>query len=103
QVGGEVEMRKRLRDPAQRQRVLADIRDPNPNWPNFYRNAGSPDNVMLIGFKQASLKPLQGKSLRQIAEMRKRDPVETLLDLLIEDESGIGTAYFITAEANIRK
>jgi N-acyl-D-amino-acid deacylase len=100
--GGEVAMRRRLKDPDSRKRVLADIRD-KTDWPNFYHNAGSPENVMLISFKQKALKPLQGKTLAQIAKQRGKDPVETLLDLLLEDESNIGTAYFITAEENIHK
>jgi putative CocE/NonD family hydrolase len=100
--GGEIAMRRRLGDPANRKRILADIRD-KTDWPNFYHNAGSPENVLLIGFKQEALKPLQGKTLAQIARQRGKDPVETLLDLLVEDQSGIGTAYFITAEENIRK
>jgi N-acyl-D-amino-acid deacylase len=100
--GGEIAMRRRLRDPDQRHRILDDIRN-KTDWPNFYRNAGSPDKVLLISFKQDTLKPLQGKTLAQIAQTRGKDPLETLLDLLIEDESSIGTAYFITAEENIRK
>jgi N-acyl-D-aspartate/D-glutamate deacylase len=101
-AGGEVAMRRRLRDPDDRKRVLDDIRN-KTDWPNFYHNAGSPDNLVLLGFKQETLKPLQGKTLAQIAKLRGKDPVETLLDLLLEDESGIGTAYFITAEENLRK
>jgi N-acyl-D-amino-acid deacylase len=100
--GGEVAMRRRLRDPEARKRILADIRD-KADGPNFYHNAGSPENVLLISFKQEALKPLQGKTLAKVAKDRGKDPVETLLDLLLEDQSGIGTAYFITAEENIRK
>jgi N-acyl-D-amino-acid deacylase len=100
--GGEVAMRRRLRDPELRKRILDDIRN-QTDWPNFYRNAGSPDNILLISFKQEALKPLQGKTLAQIAKQRGKDALETLLDLLGEDQSGIGTAYFITAEENIRK
>jgi N-acyl-D-amino-acid deacylase len=100
--GGEIAMRRRIRDPEQRTRILDDIRN-KTDWPNFYRNAASPDNVLLISFKQDALKPLQGKTLAEIAKGRGKDPIETLLDLLIEDESSIGTAYFITAEENIRK
>jgi putative CocE/NonD family hydrolase len=100
--GGEIAMRRRLSDRASSKRIIADIRD-KTDWPNFYRNAGSPENILLISFKQDSLKPLQGKNLAQIARGRGKDPVETLLDLLALDQSGIGTAYFITAEDNIRK
>jgi N-acyl-D-amino-acid deacylase len=100
--GGEVGMRRRLSDPETRPRVLDDIRH-RTDWPNFYLNAGSPDNILLISFKQERLKPLQGKTLSQIAQQRGKDPIETLLDLLLEDQSSIGTGYFITAEENIRK
>src|SRR6516165_10925786 len=100
--GGEIVMRRRLRDPEDRKRVLDDIRT-KTDWPNFYRNAGSPDRLVLISFKRERLKPLQGKTLADIAKLRGKDPVETLLDLLLEDESSIGTVYFITAEENIRK
>ncbi len=101
-AGGEVAMRRRLRDPDSRRRVLNDIRT-KTDWPNFYHNAGSPDNILLVSFKQQALKPLQGKTLAQIAKQRGNDPVETLLDLLVEDQSSIGTVYFITAEENLRK
>ena len=101
-AGGDPAMRRRLRDPDDRRRIISDIRD-KTDWPNFYRNAGSPENVLLIGFKKETLKPLQGKTLSQIARQRDKDPIETLLDLLLEDESSISTAYFITSEANIRK
>ena len=101
-AGGEVAMRRRLRDPVDRKRVLDDIRT-KTDWPNFYRNAGSPDRVMPVSFKQERLKPLQGRTLAEIAKQRGKDAVETLLDLLLEDESSIGTVYFITAEENIRK
>jgi len=100
--GGEVAMRRRLQDPANRRRILHDIRD-KTDWPNFYHNAGSPENVLLIGFKHDSLKPLQGRNLAQIAREHHKDPLDALLDLLVEDQSSIGTAYFITAEDNIRK
>ena len=101
-AGGELAMRRRLLDATDRARIVKDIRE-DTSWPNFYRNAGSPQRLLLISFKKASLKPLQGKSLAQIAAQRRKDPIETLLDLLLEDESSIGTVYFITAEENIRK
>src|SRR5271166_6025589 len=75
-AGGETAMRRRLRDPDNRPRILDDIRN-KTDWPNFYHNAGSPDNVMLISFKRETLKPLQGKTLAQIAKQRDKDPVET--------------------------
>ena len=54
-AGGEVAMRRRLRDPDSRKRVLDDIRN-KTDWPNFSRNAGSPDRVMPVSFNM----PLHG-------------------------------------------
>jgi len=100
QEGGPIAMRRRLRDPQDRQRIIEDILHPKYEWPNFYANTGSPDR----SFKKESLKPLQGKTLTQIAKLRNKDnPVEVILDLLAEDESSVSTVYFITAEENIRK
>lgn len=100
--GGELAMRRRLRDPEQRQKIVVEIRD-KTDWPNFFRNAGGPEFIRPISFKQTALKPLQGQSIAEIAQKRNKDSIETLLDLLIEDESGIGTLYFITSDENIRK
>jgi N-acyl-D-amino-acid deacylase len=96
-------MRRRLRDPEDRKRVVEDVRSRREGWPNFYLNAGSPDNILLVSFKTSALKPLQGKTLAQIAQQRGKDPVETLVDLLLEDESGIGTVYFSQSEDIVRK
>jgi N-acyl-D-amino-acid deacylase len=103
QEGGEAKMRVRLRDPAQRKRVMNEIRKGIKGWSNFYHEAGSPDNILVVGFKKKDLKPLQGKSLAQVAAQRRKDPVETLVDLLVEDESGISSVYFLASETNLRK
>lgn len=101
--GGPIAMRRRLRDPQLRPRIAADIRRYVDNWPNFYLGSGSPDNIKTVSFKSKRLKPLQGKSLAQIAKERNKDPVETLMDLLVEDESEIGTVYFNQSEAIVRR
>jgi N-acyl-D-amino-acid deacylase len=102
QDGGPTAMRRRLRDPEARRRIKHDIED-KTDWPNFYDNAGGAKNVLLVGFKKDALKPLQGKTLKDVAAMRKSDPVETLMDLLAEDESRITTVYFMMSEENVRK
>jgi N-acyl-D-aspartate/D-glutamate deacylase/CubicO group peptidase (beta-lactamase class C family) len=102
QDGGELAMRRRLRDPEARKRIKLDI-ETKTDWPNFYHTAGGPKNVLLVGFKKDALKPLQGKTLADVAAERKADPVDTLMDLLAEDESRITTVYFMMTEDNVRK
>jgi N-acyl-D-amino-acid deacylase len=103
QEGGEAAMRRRLRDPALRKRAVNDIRKGLEGWSNFYAEAGSPDNILLVAFRTKGLKPLQGKTLAEVAKLRGKDPVETLAELLVEDGSGIGAVYFLMSEANVRK
>ena len=58
---------------------------------------------MLAGFKSEKLKPLTGKSLAEVAKMRGKDPIETMMDLIVEDESRIDTIYFLMSEENVKK
>jgi N-acyl-D-amino-acid deacylase len=102
QEGGLEAWRKRLQDPAIRKRVKQEMLS-SDKYDNLLRAAGSPDNVLLIGFNSEKLKPLTGKTLAEIASMRHSTPEDTAMDLVIEDDSRIGTVYFLMNEDNIRK
>ncbi len=101
--GGQEKLRERVRDPATRARIIDEIKHKTDGWENFYLGAGSPDRILLNEFAKEHLKPLQGKTLAEVAAQRGKDPVETLLDLVVEDESRIGTVYFMMSEENVRK
>jgi N-acyl-D-amino-acid deacylase len=103
QAGGLEQWTKRLKDPAVRQRVIAEMRDPNAKWENLMLLAGGPDKVLLIGFKNEKLKPLTGKTLAEVAAMRGTSPEETAMDLVVEDDSRVGTVYFLMNEDNVRR
>src|SRR5437764_9760237 len=101
--GGYPALFKRLRDPGTRQKIAAEVRIDSDAWENLYLAAGSPEKILLVGFKSEKLKPLTGKSLAEVAKMRGKDPIETVMDLLSEDESRIGTVYFLMSEENVKK
>ncbi|MDQ6939586.1 MAG: amidohydrolase family protein, partial [Verrucomicrobiota bacterium] len=101
--GGYPALFKRLRDPATRAKIAAQVRVDSDEWENLYLAAGSPEKILLVGFKSEKLKPLTGKSLAEIAKMRGKDPVETIMDLISEDESRIESVYFLMSEENIKK
>ena len=103
QDGGFEELVKRIKDPATRSRILAEMGTPTDKWENLYLSAGSPEGVLLVGFKNDKLKPLTGKSLGEVAKMRGTDPQNTILDLIVEDGSRVGTVYFLMSEENIKK
>lgn len=99
--GGTEAWVKRLREPATRARVLSEMRAPDDTWESLYFEAGSPDRVMLIGFNKAALKPLTGKTLAEVSKMRGTSPEDTIIDLVIEDESRVDTVYFLMSEDNV--
>jgi N-acyl-D-amino-acid deacylase len=91
-----------LKKPDVRKRVVAEMRDPNGNWESLLLAAGSPERVLLIGFKTEKLKPLTGKTLAEVAKMRGVSPEDAAIDLVIEDHTRVGTAYFLMSEENVK-
>ncbi len=102
QAGGLEEWIKRLKDPAIRARVAAEMKQPGSDWENLYFGAGA-DKMILSGFKNDALKPLTGKTLAEVAAMRGKSPEETAMDLVVEDGSRVGTVYFLMSEDNVRR
>lgn len=103
QEGGHDAWVARLKDPEIRARVVREMSAPAEGWENLYRAAGGPENVLLVAFKNPALKPLTGKTLAEVAEMRGQSPEETMIDLVIEDDSRVGTIYFLMSEENVAK
>ena len=93
----------RLKDPAARARVKADMDVAHPaNWENFLAGAG-PEGMLLLAFKNPKLKPLTGKTLAEVARARGTSPEDTAMDLVAQDGSRVGVAYFLMDEANVRR
>ncbi len=103
QEGGLQAWRRRLQDPAIRARVRREMTTPTDAWENLFLGAGSPERVILVGFRQDSLKPLTGKTLAEVARMRGTSPEETAMDLVVQDDSRVGTIYFLMSEDNVRR
>jgi N-acyl-D-amino-acid deacylase len=101
--GGYPALFKRLRDPSTRKKIATEVAKDTDEWENLYIGAGSPDRILLFGFKSQKLKPLTGKSLAEVAKMRGTDPITTIMDLIAEDQSRIGTVYFLMSEENVKK
>jgi N-acyl-D-amino-acid deacylase len=103
QEGGLEAWRGRLQDPVTRARVAREMRTPTNTWENLYLSAASPDDLVLVAFKQDSLKYLTGRTLAQVAALRRTPPEETAMDLVIQDDSRVGTVYFLMSEDNVRR
>jgi N-acyl-D-amino-acid deacylase len=102
QEGGLDKWISRLKDPAVRARVMAEMREPSPKWENLLQRAG-PKGALLLEFKNPALKPLAGKTLDEVATMRGVSPEEAAMQLVVEDGSRVGVAYFLMSEENVRR
>ncbi len=101
--GGHRAMVERLQDPILRERVQQEMAGSGAEWESTFRAAGSAEGVLLVGFKTEALRPLTGKTLAAVAEMRGKTPEETVLDLIVEDDSDVGAIYFTMSEENVRR
>jgi len=103
QDGGFGKLWKRLQDPVIRAQMKKAMNTNAQDWENLYYAAGSPEKVLLLGFKQDSLKKYTGKTLAEVAASRKKSPEETAMDLIVQDSTRVGVAYFLMNEDNVKK
>ncbi len=103
QEGGYDAWRERLLDSTVRGQVIEEMRTPTNAWENLMLLAGSPERLLLVGFKADSLKRHTGKTLAAVAEEMELSPEETAIELVIRDGSRVGTVYFLMSEDNVRK
>lgn len=103
QAGGVEAWVARLKDPATRAKVLAEMHEAHPkDWENLFAQAGA-EGTLLVGFKSAALKPLTGKTLAEVARERGASPEDTIIDLIIADGSRVQVVYFLMDEANVAR
>ena len=99
--GGNAKLVARLHDPALRKRIREEILRPSTEWDNEWDEIPGPEAVMVGVVHKAGLLPLQGKTLAEVASKWKKDPIDTLFDLLIEDDALTEVAVFGMSEADV--
>ncbi|WP_309643656.1 D-aminoacylase [Phenylobacterium sp.] len=102
QAGGVEAWIGRMKDPAARAKVLAEMRQDKPTFENLYRHAGA-EGTLLVGFKNPALKTLTGKTLAEVAKARGVSPEDAAIDLVIEDGSRVQVVYFLMSEENVKR
>ena len=103
QEGGFEKSIERMSDPETRARIIAEMNTPSDEWDNMFLIAGSPENILLVNFRSEALKPLTGKTLAEVAEMRGTRVEDTIMDLIIEDNSRVGSVYFTQSEDIVKR
>ncbi|MFV2015727.1 MAG: amidohydrolase family protein, partial [Candidatus Heimdallarchaeota archaeon] len=100
--GGQEAFLARLKDRETREKLKEQMLESTKDWENLYVEAG-PENMLISSVSKEGLKSLMGKRVSEIAQSRGQDPRDTIIDLLIQDETRIGTIYFIMSEENVKK
>ncbi len=103
QEGGHDAWMRRLKDPETRARLYQEMITETDEWESSLLGAGGAQNIILRSFKSEHLKPLIGKTLAEVAEMRGTDPVYTIMDLIVEDDFNVGGVYFTMNEDNLKR
>ncbi len=103
QEGGHKAWVARLKDPAIRERLRHEMTTPTNEWENVFLMAGAPDKLILTGLRSERLKPLTGQTLAQVMAQRGTGAADTMMDLVVEDDSRVGIVYFVMTEDNLRK
>jgi dihydroorotase/N-acyl-D-amino-acid deacylase len=99
--GGDKKLIERLKDPAMRARMRKDMLTPNAAWDNEWQEIPGPEAILIAVVQNPKLLPLQGKTLAQIAKDRGKDPIEALMDILVEDDAFTENAVFAMSEPDV--
>lgn len=100
--GGAEKLLQRLHDQAIREKIKNEMASEHPDWENLYLGSGGASGVLVSGIVNPDLKQFDGQTLAQIAEAQKKDPLEALFDLVIDDKARTGAIYFIANEDDLK-
>jgi N-acyl-D-amino-acid deacylase len=99
--GGDAKLIERLKDPATRARVRKDMETPSAEWDNEWQEISGPESILVSVVHTPELLPLQGKTIAEIAKLWGRDPIDTIFDLLIQDNAFTYVAVFGMSEPDV--
>src|SRR6202051_1881432 len=99
--GGDAKMIERLKDPSTRARIRKDMEAPSKDWDNEWDEITGPQDVTITLVQNPELKKFQGKRLSDIAKMLNKDAMDTVFDLLVEDNGFTSVAVFGMSEPDV--
>ena len=87
-----------------RARLLKEMRTPSNDWENLLLLSGSPEPRSADRVQESEAEATHRQELlAEVAKMRGKSPEETAMDLVIEDDSRVGTVYFMMSEDNLKR
>ena len=99
--GGTAKLLERLKDPADRRRIRRDMLTPSDEWENEWQQIPGPESILIGQVQNPKLLPLQGKTIAEVAKLWNKDPMDTIFDLLIQDDAFTGVAVSGMSEPDV--
>ena len=99
--GGTAKLLERLKNPADRRRIRQDMLTPSDEWENEWQQIQGPESILIGQVQNPKLLPLQGKTIAEVAKLWNKDPMDTIFDLLIEDDAFTGVAVSGMSEPDV--
>jgi dihydroorotase/N-acyl-D-amino-acid deacylase len=99
--GGDRKLIERLKDPAMRARIRNEMESTGGDWNNEWQEVPGPEAILVCAVQNPKLLPMQGKNIAEIAELWNKDPIDTVFDLLIEDEAFTSVAMSAMSEPDV--
>jgi dihydroorotase/N-acyl-D-amino-acid deacylase len=100
--GGDEKLIERLKDPSTRARIRHDMEtSASKTWDNEWEEITGPEAVIIGSVQNPDLKKFQGMRLSEIAKALKKDPMDTLFDILVDDQAFTGCAVFGMSEPDV--
>ncbi|HTG28319.1 MAG TPA: D-aminoacylase [Methylomirabilota bacterium] len=99
--GGKAKLLERLKDPSARERIRKDLLTPSDDWENEWQQISGPESVLIASVLNPKLLPFQGKTLAEVAKLWNEDPIDTIFDILIQDDASTGIAAFGMSEPDV--
>lgn len=93
----------RLKDPSTRAQIKKELASPaQGGGENMWRGTGGPQGILVSSVLNPNLKQYEGKRIAEVAQMQNKDPMESLIDLVIDDRDNVGAIYFSMSEPDMR-
>jgi dihydroorotase/N-acyl-D-amino-acid deacylase len=99
--GGTAKLLARLKDPAARERIRKDMLTPSDEWENEWQQIPGPDSILIGSVQNLKLLSLQGKTMAEVAKLWNKDPIDTIFDLLLQDDAATGVAVYGMSEPDV--
>ena len=101
-AGGPDEFVKRLKEPKVRTQIRQELAGPSQSFENLWLDSGGAGGVLVIGVLNPALRKYEGQTIAQIAKSENKEPLDSLMDLVIADRDNVQAVYFLMSEDDVR-